>query len=91
MPDHLGLLGNDLRFTIFSFLVAIPPTVINTLESDSEMLITILGAFAQAESESISGNVVWVSSAYTGGSFAETPGASGRMCRLCPDPRTALP
>jgi len=32
---------------------------INTLESDSEMLITILGAFAQAESESISGNVVW--------------------------------
>ena len=26
---------------------------INTLESDSEMLITILGAFAQAESESI--------------------------------------
>lgn len=32
---------------------------INTLESDSEMLITILGAFAQAESESISGNIVW--------------------------------
>ena len=32
---------------------------INTLESDSEMLITILGAFAQAESESISGNVVF--------------------------------
>lgn len=32
---------------------------INTLESDSEMLITILGAFAQAESESISGNVTW--------------------------------
>lgn len=31
---------------------------INTLESDSEMLITILGAFAQAESESVSGNVV---------------------------------
>ena len=32
---------------------------INTLESDSEMLITILGAFAQAESESISGNIAW--------------------------------
>lgn len=32
---------------------------INTLETDSEMLITMLGAFAQAESESISGNVKW--------------------------------
>ena len=32
---------------------------INTLEADSEMLITILGAFAQAESESISANVRW--------------------------------
>ena len=32
---------------------------INTLEADSEMLITILGAFAQAESESISANVCW--------------------------------
>ena len=32
---------------------------INTLESDSEMLITLLGAFAQAESESISQNVRW--------------------------------
>ena len=32
---------------------------INTLESDSEMLITLLGAFAQAESESISANVRW--------------------------------
>ena len=32
---------------------------INTLEMDSEMLITILGAFAQAESESISKNVAW--------------------------------
>ena len=32
---------------------------INTLESDSEMLITMLGAFAQAESESISANVRW--------------------------------
>lgn len=32
---------------------------INTLESDSEMLITMLGAFAQAESESISANVKW--------------------------------
>lgn len=32
---------------------------INTLEMDSEMLITILGAFAQAESESISVNVQW--------------------------------
>ena len=32
---------------------------INTLDSDSEMLITMMGAFAQAESESISQNVSW--------------------------------
>lgn len=32
---------------------------INTLESDSEMLITMLGAFVQAESESLSANVRW--------------------------------
>ena len=32
---------------------------INTLNMDSEMLITMLGAFAQAESESISRNVAW--------------------------------
>ena len=32
---------------------------INTLESDSEMLITMMGAFAQAESESLSQNVRW--------------------------------
>ncbi len=32
---------------------------INTLETDSEMLLTLLGAFAQAESESISANVRW--------------------------------
>lgn len=32
---------------------------INTLEADSELLITLLGAFAQAESESISANVRW--------------------------------
>ena len=32
---------------------------INTMETDSEMLITMMGAFAQAESESISGNVSW--------------------------------
>ena len=32
---------------------------INTLESDSELLITMMGAFAQAESESISANVRW--------------------------------
>lgn len=32
---------------------------INTLESDSEFLITMMGAFAQAESESISANVRW--------------------------------
>ncbi len=32
---------------------------INTLDADSEMLITMLGAFAQAESESISRNVAW--------------------------------
>lgn len=32
---------------------------INTLEADSEMLITMMGAFAQAESESISANVRW--------------------------------
>ena len=31
----------------------------NTLEIDSEMLITMLGAFAQSESESISANVRW--------------------------------
>jgi len=30
---------------------------INTMESDSEMLITMMGAFAQAESESMSANV----------------------------------
>ena len=38
---------------------------INTLEADSEILITMLGAFAQAESESISANVA---------------GASARLC-----------
>ena len=32
---------------------------INTLESDSEILITMMGAFAQAESESMSGNIIW--------------------------------
>lgn len=32
---------------------------INTLSAESEMLITIMGAFAQAESESISSNVRW--------------------------------
>lgn len=32
---------------------------INTLESDSELLITMMGAFAQAESGSISANVRW--------------------------------
>ncbi|MEA5012256.1 MAG: recombinase family protein, partial [Angelakisella sp.] len=32
---------------------------INTLEADSEIIITMLGAFAQAESESISQNVKW--------------------------------
>lgn len=32
---------------------------LNTMEMDSEMLITMMGAFAQAESESISGNVQW--------------------------------
>ena len=32
---------------------------INTLEADSEILNTMLGAFAQAESESISANVRW--------------------------------
>lgn len=32
---------------------------INTLEADSELLITLLGAFAQAESERISANVRW--------------------------------
>lgn len=32
---------------------------INTMESDSELLITMMGAFAQAESESISANVRW--------------------------------
>lgn len=32
---------------------------INTLESDTEIIITMMGAFAQAESESISQNVRW--------------------------------
>ena len=32
---------------------------INTLETESEIMITLLGAFAQAESESISANVRW--------------------------------
>ena len=32
---------------------------INTLESDSEMIITMMGAFAQAESESMSENIKW--------------------------------
>ena len=32
---------------------------INTLEMDSELLITMMGAFAQAESESMSANVTW--------------------------------
>lgn len=32
---------------------------INTMESDSEMIITLMGAFAQSESESISKNVSW--------------------------------
>ncbi len=32
---------------------------LNTLSAESEMLITIMGAFAQAESESISANVKW--------------------------------
>jgi len=32
---------------------------INTLESESEIIITLMGAFAQAESESISQNVRW--------------------------------
>ena len=32
---------------------------INTMDSDSEMIITMMGAFAQAESESISQNVRW--------------------------------
>lgn len=32
---------------------------INTMEMDSEILITMMGAFAQAESESISANVRW--------------------------------
>ena len=32
---------------------------INTMDSESEMLITMMGAFAQAESESISHNVRW--------------------------------
>ena len=32
---------------------------INTLSAESEMLITMMGAFAQAESESISANVKW--------------------------------
>ena len=32
---------------------------INTMDAESEMIITMMGAFAQAESESISRNVIW--------------------------------
>lgn len=32
---------------------------INSLEEDSELRITLSGAFAQSESESISANVTW--------------------------------
>ena len=32
---------------------------INTLESDSEIIITLLGALAQAESENMSHNIIW--------------------------------
>ena len=32
---------------------------INTMSSDSELIITLMGAFAQAESESISANIRW--------------------------------
>ncbi|MBQ9720388.1 MAG: recombinase family protein, partial [Oscillospiraceae bacterium] len=32
---------------------------INTLESDSEMIITLLSAFAQSESENMRANVTW--------------------------------
>ena len=32
---------------------------INTLSSDSELIITVMGAFAQSESESMSANIKW--------------------------------
>ena len=32
---------------------------INTLDADTELIITFMGAFAQAESESISKNIIW--------------------------------
>ena len=32
---------------------------INTMDSESEMLLTLMGAFAQAESESMSANIKW--------------------------------
>ena len=43
----------------FGIAVIFEKENINTLESDGELLITMLGAFAQAESESISANVRW--------------------------------
>ena len=32
---------------------------INTMDTESEMLLTLMGAFAQAESESMSANIKW--------------------------------
>ena len=43
----------------FGIAVIFEKENMNTLEIDSEILITMLGAFAQSESESISANVRW--------------------------------
>lgn len=43
----------------FGIAVIFEKENMNTLEVDSEILITMLGAFAQSESESISANVRW--------------------------------
>ena len=43
----------------FGIAVIFEKENINTMEAESEMLITMLGAFAQAESESMSANIRW--------------------------------
>ena len=40
-------------------LVVFEKENINTMDSESEMLLTLMGAFAQAESESMSANIKW--------------------------------
>jgi len=60
---HSTLTTAILSPSLFLYFTISSPTFQHrydiTLEADSEMLITILGAFAQVESESISANVRW--------------------------------